>query len=339
MVADLKRRLTKVYRFEYWPWYVMYAPLLPFYVFNVLYTRRLLYFTAANPAIELGGFFGEKKYDIQQNIPEEFRVETHLIHREDPVLTDQWLSSHQLSFPLIAKPNVGERGFKVCLVKDLGELLAYQQQGFDFLIQRYYDLPIELGVLFYYNPLSKSFECSSVTQKEFLTVIGDGKSSVRSLLKEHARGRLYVSLLDLEEVAIDWDFIPQTGQVYIVHRIGNHSKGTRFINANHLISKEINNAVNTIAKGLKGIYYGRMDLKVASVENLLNAKETKIFEINGVSSEAGHIYDLPTYLHAYRDIAKEWIRIGRVSKYNIKKGVKTTPLSVFLKQIIKHFNL
>jgi hypothetical protein len=318
---------------------VLYAPLLPFYFFNVLYTRRFLYFTAANPGIELGGFFGEKKFDIQMKIPESFRVETFLVEKGDDVLNEKWLSQNQLAFPLIAKPNVGERGFKVSLIRCLEELRNYQQQGFDFLVQRYYDLPIELGVLFYYNPLSKSFECSSVTQKEFLTVLGDGKNSVRNLLLKHQRGQLYAHLLKDKDLSVNWDYVPAFAESYVVHRIGNHSKGTRFLNANHLIAQGINTAVNRIAEGMQGIHYGRMDLKVASFKSLLESKDTKVFEINGVSSEAGHIYDLPTYLHAYKDIAKEWLRIGKISKYNIKKGVKTTPFPVFLKQIIKHFNL
>ena len=40
---------------------MLYIPLLPVYVYGALRTRRLLYFTAANPGIEMGGFFGEKK--------------------------------------------------------------------------------------------------------------------------------------------------------------------------------------------------------------------------------------------------------------------------------------
>lgn len=330
---------TKVYRFEYWPWYIMYAPLVPIYIFNVLYTRKLLYFTAANPGIELGGFFGEKKYDIQQKIPVEFRVETYLVKHGSNKITQDWLDDRNLVFPVIAKPNVGERGFKVSIVHQLNELHKYQEGGFDFLVQRFYSFPVELGVLFYYNASKGCFECSSVTQKEFLTVIGDGRSTVKELLMNHKRGRLYVRVLEVEEVSIDWGYIPSNGETHIVHRIGNHSKGTRFLNANFLINQGINTTVDRIARGLSGIFYGRMDLKVASFESLLQGADTKIFEINGVSSEAGHVYDLPTYFHAYKDMAKEWVRIGKVSKLNIKKGVKTTPFPVFFKQIIKHFNL
>ncbi|MFT7230515.1 MAG: hypothetical protein ACI9GO_000984, partial [Bacteroidia bacterium] len=39
----------------------MFVPVMPVYFFGVLRTRKLLYFTAANPSIDMGGFFGEKK--------------------------------------------------------------------------------------------------------------------------------------------------------------------------------------------------------------------------------------------------------------------------------------
>ncbi len=80
---------------------------------------------------------------------------------------------------------------------------------------------------------------------------------------------------------------------------------------------------------ISGLNYGRLDLKVPSYKFLEEGRDVIIFEINGVNSEPGHIYDLPTVFGAYKDIAKHCIALIKVSTMNIKKGVKITPLKIF----------
>tara|TARA_B110000858_G_scaffold33941_1_gene37806 strand:+ start:833 stop:1060 length:228 start_codon:yes stop_codon:yes gene_type:complete len=43
-------------------------------VYGVIRTRKLLYFTAANPSIDMGGFFGERKDEILALIPNEYKA-------------------------------------------------------------------------------------------------------------------------------------------------------------------------------------------------------------------------------------------------------------------------
>jgi hypothetical protein len=131
--------------------------------------------------------------------------------------------------------------------------------------------------------------------------------------------------------------VPIANKRYEIHRIGNHIKGTRFIDANQYITDGLNLVFTELGNKVQGVYYGRYDLKVPSYEDLQKGERIKIFELNGVSSEPGHIYGLPHVFQAYRDLAWHWLRIVHISQQNIKKGVKTTPFLAFLKQMKTHF--
>ena len=64
------KRLRDRYNHEYWPWYLIYLPVFPLYLFEALRTRRAAFFTNVNPGIDMGGFFGERKSDIYALLPE-----------------------------------------------------------------------------------------------------------------------------------------------------------------------------------------------------------------------------------------------------------------------------
>jgi hypothetical protein len=173
----------KATRYEFWPWYLMFVPVMPVYFFGVLRTRKLLYFTAANPSIDMGGFFGEKKDEILALIPEKYKVRgVHVQRTLNAETAKQLLLENQFNFPVVLKPNVGERGRDVRVIHTLEEMVAYSSSQEDYLVQEYIDYPIELGVLYSKMPNASSGEVTSITEKAVLTVIGDVKSAVGDLL-------------------------------------------------------------------------------------------------------------------------------------------------------------
>ena len=315
----------------------MYLPVLPVYFYGVLRTRRLLYFTATNPSIEMGGFFGERKDEILDLIPQEYKVKGVPIYRKKSIEDLQAiLSSNNLNFPLVAKPNIGERGEGVKIVRSKEELEAYNESESDYIIQEYIDYPLELGVLFYKYPNDEAGVVSSITLKAFLSVTGDGVSSVEQLLQVSKRGRIYFPFVR-REFPERLLIVPNKNEEYTIHRIGNHVKGTRFIDANENITKKLNAAFSHLSSKVEGVYFGRYDLKVESFDHLERGEGIKIFELNGVSSEPGHIYDQSNVFRAYSSLAHHWLALVHISHQNIKKGVKTTPLLVFLKKVLNHF--
>ncbi|MGC3942924.1 MAG: hypothetical protein QM762_00035 [Chryseolinea sp.] len=104
------------------------------------------------------------------------------------------MRENNLKFPVIAKPDMGERGFKVKKIlneHDVSKYLASQQ--FDFLIQEYVDLPLEFGVFYTRFPNSRKGHVTSIVRKEMLSVTGDGNSTLRELI------------LNLDRAKLQWD--------------------------------------------------------------------------------------------------------------------------------------
>lgn len=315
----------------------MFTPMLPIYVYGVVRTGKFLYFTAANPSIDMGGFFGERKDEILDLIPQEYKAKS--VSVSGKLNTDTALlrlAENSFTLPVVLKPNIGERGNGVRVIHTIEDMVAYSESENDFLIQEYIDYPLELGILYSRLPNEQIGVVSSITEKEFLTVRGDGTSTVGELLLLAPRSRIYYPLVlsDFEERL---GIVPAVGVDYVVHRIGNHIKGTRFIDANEHITPALNETFTKLSKEVTGVFYGRYDLKVPSYADLQAGKGIKVFELNGVSSEPGHIYDQSNVFKAYYDLAEHWLRLIAISHQNIKKGVKTTPLAIFLKQVKKHF--
>ncbi len=328
--------LYKLFRFEFWPWYPMYLPLMPIYFAGVIYTRKLLYFTAVNPAIDMGGFFGEHKDEIQAILPQKYLVKSIVIRNGVLKSVESDMQRIGFGYPIIAKPIVGERGDGVKKLKNVMQLEDYAKDEANFIIQKYIDFKVELAVLFYRYPKSRQVFVSSLAEKRYLSVVGDGTSSVADLIQKNSRKRLYLPLI-IDEFPEKLRIVPLLNQEFVIHTIGNHVKGTQFINVNNRINKNIVSAVKDIVESIEGVEYGRFDLKVPSYLDFEQGKNIKIFELNGVSSEPTHIYGLPNVVLAYRDLAKHWIILIKIAKQNIKKGVKTTPFLYFFTQVKNHF--
>ncbi len=282
----------------------------------------------------MGGFFGEEKDAIMKLIPQEFKVKSKLITNTEEL--DQELQKNTWAFPLVCKPNIGERGYGVKILMNKDELVQYGNEFNEFLIQEYIDYRLELGVLYSKIPGTNKGRVSSISEKRFISVQGDGESTVRSLVNAHPRHRLYMQVLEKERSEV-LNVVPRKHVDFVVYQIGNHAKGTKFLDKNSKINEKVNAVFDKLNESVKGVYYGRYDLKVPTYEDLEKGQNIKVFELNGVSSEPGHIYDQSNIFKAHFALAKHWLRIIAIAKANIKKGVKTTPLKFFLAEIKKHF--
>ncbi|MBA4849265.1 hypothetical protein [Emticicia sp. BO119] len=331
--------LVKIFNYEYWSWWVFYLPMTPYWIFQAIRARSLTYFTAVNPSIEAGGFYGEHKSEILKYIPTEYLPATVYISPEtdfDEVLSA--LQLHKLNFPVIAKPNVGERGTLVVKILTEAQLKIYHESiKADYLIQEFIEYPIELGVLFSRMPNQQSGQVSSVTLKEFLSITGDGKSTIEELILNSTRARFQLETLR-NKLGEEIKEVLPANEKRILEPIGNHCRGTKFVNANHLINEQLHKVFTKIAMPFEGFYYGRFDMKVASYEDLYAGKNIRILELNGVSSDPGHIYDPRYYLwQAYRDLGWHWNRVAEISIENQKRGVKPLPLKEIIQIVKQHF--
>lgn len=334
-----KNRYTRFSQWEYWPYYTFYIPLFMYYLLLVIRARHAFFLTAANPAIFTGGTGMESKYNTLMKLPAELRPKTILIKPgEDVSLVKIKLNEAQISFPLIAKPDVGYRGLLVKKIKTEKELFDYlRKYKLDFLVQELIDLPVEAGLLYYRFPDEEKGKITSITLKDFLSVTGDGQKTVLDLVQEYDRALLQLERLQQTHKEV-LSLIPKKGEKIQLGSIGNHSKGTTFINGNHLI-KDIDKAVyDKLNHQIEGIYFCRYDLLCSSIEDLKTGNGIKIIEVNGIGAEPTHIYDVSkcSFFCAIKTIGQHWTLIWKLGIANHQKGVPYFPFIKMIKTLLAH---
>lgn len=309
----LSKKVTSMnwHKFEYWPWQLVYFPVFLKYIYYSIREGSPLYFYAVNPGIETGGLLIESKYSILEKIPKKYRPEMQLVDLDKINLN---------KFPIIIKPNYGERGSKVEKITSKKQFEEYKQTNpynQQYIVQEYVDLPFEVGIFYYRFPDSKKGVVSSLVIKGFLTVTGDGESTIRELMEKNFRAKKQIAQL---ENKINLDEILKKDEVKELEPIGNHSRGTTFLDGNHLITKELTKTFDELCLQIPGFYYGRFDIRAKDIEHTYKG-DFKVLELNGAKSEPAHIYQPGHPIHkSYRSLFKHWSIMRRIAQQNRKNG-------------------
>lgn len=312
----------KLKSWEYWPFGIIQAPLFPYWLYLSLKARSLVFFSASNPGILMGGMFGESKFDCLKKVPAAVRPRMLLV--KSPASSDQVIQiirESNLNFPLIFKPDLGERGWMVRKIRNESDIDLYLKAiRIDFIIQEFVDLPLEFGVFYVRYPNESKGRVTSVTGKEMLYIMGDGKRTIQELIFENDRARLQWRTLQHSYADKLNHVVPHKEKMELVS-IGNHCLGTKFLNANNLISEKLSDSFDAISRQIEGFYFGRFDLRTASVEDLENGK-VLVMELNGCGAEPAHIYQPGFSLFkAIKTLFRHWHDIYHISAENHKRGV------------------
>lgn len=310
---------TKLTQWEHWPTYMFYVPLIPYYIYKAIGARNLVFYLATNPAIKYSGNGTESKYKTTQLIPDKFRPKTVFVPASQKFqITKEQITTACIQYPLIAKPDVGFRGYLVKKIDSENELKDYlQRNDVDSIIQEFVDYKNECGIFYSRVPNQKKGEISSITLKKFLTIKGNGTSTLSELITNDERAYLYYDLLNNIHKEV-MNNVLKKNEEKVLTVIGNHSKGTQFLNGNHLICSELLKTIDAVNKQIDGWFYGRLDIKYDTFEKLKQGKDFKILEINGIISEPTHIYDArgATYFEALKSIKNHWKKISQIARTN-----------------------
>lgn len=279
-----------------------------------------------------GGAFLTSKYKVLKHLDKSNLPTTVLVQPKTSFSDiEQLLIENKIAYPLIVKPDKGERGKGVEKINTSKDLRLHHKrfEQITFLIQEYIDYTIELGILFFWDKNDKPI-ISSVTQKSFCSITGNGTDCFGTLVqqKERIQHRIKIIRKRFEK---QWNTIPSDGEKILLEPIGNHNKGTMFLDARHMLSTEMLHWTKSCAEKVPGFDYGRFDIKIKqwNAFSSTNKNDIKIMEVNGVNSEPCHIYD-PSYtlIKTYKDIFYHMRIIYELSKQ--KKRAKDR-LMPFLK--------
>ena len=309
--------------------YVFHFPTAIYYLWLSLRSRSFFYFSAANPSMWLGGMKGESKRDIYNILPQEHIPFTHFFSAEaGPSEVKALMGDKQLTYSIVLKPDVGERGKRVSTINNDEELSAYLGSNQkDFILQTYVDYPIEVSLFYYRMPNEDKGHLSALTIKKPLFVRGDGHSIVEQLMQRHPRANCVIGIIEASNPAL-LSYLPKPNELVMVAPKGTHAKGSMFLNGNKYITPELVLFIDQLSKRIPGFYYGRFDIRCRSLAALARGEDFKILELNGAGGEPSIIYDPRTkLLAAYKQIFHHMNVLYKIACMNHERGVPYTSLS------------
>ncbi|SDL94500.1 ATP-grasp domain-containing protein [Chryseobacterium taihuense] len=319
---NLKLRFHKITHWEYWSVYSIYLPLFPVWLYCAYKARTLLFFHGANPSIKYGGMAMESKKEIYDLIPENWIPKTVFASSEisfNEIVSE--LKSQTINFPVIAKPNIGLKGLGVVEIKNTAELENYHQNNrYDFLIQEKINFTNEVGIFYHRFPDETKGKITGMVKKEFLSVKGNGKNSLKELVMENPRSAFQIKAIEQNLESEMQKIIPENEEILLIP-FGSHTRGAKFIDISSEITEKLEQKIDEICIQTKGFYYGRLDVMYENMELLKEGKNFKIIEINGSKSEPTHMYDPKHSLFfAWKEITRHWKIMAEISRKNHNKG-------------------
>jgi membrane protein DedA with SNARE-associated domain len=336
-------RWQRLSRWEFWSPWVFYVPVAAYIVLLMIRHRSVTIFTAANPGIPDGGFIGESKFAILRALSSggDSTARAVLLPGDLPLdrrvrLATQFINNAGLIMPVVLKPDQGQRGTGVVIVRSPVDLPSrLRELPRDAILQEYVDGQ-EFGVFYIRHPDWPRGRVVSITRKCFPAVIGDDRRTLEELILDDARGvclehvhrRVHASRLSR---------VLAQGEILQLVEIGSHCRGAVFLDASHLWTPELESAIEAIASRFEGFHFGRFDMRVPSIDDFQRGINLKVLELNGVTSEPTHIYDPANSVStAYRVLFEQWRVAFEIGAANVARGARPVRVRNLVRRIRRY---
>lgn len=318
----MKKRLQKITNWELWNFYVLYFPIGPVWLWYCLRSWSFWFFSSSNPTITFGGFEGEGKKEMYDQLPAHLVPKTiYIMHDWDFDKVKAAIAASAFTYPFIVKPDVGMKGILFRKIDNEEQLHKYHDKvPVEYIIQDLVELPVEVSVFYYRYPWEQKGVVSGFINKELLHVKGDGILTLKELVEAHPRARYRMEEMEHRHGHRFNRVIP-ANEIFYLSYAGNHNRGAHFTNLHNEIDENIHQVFDELSHYTDKFYYGRYDIKTTSIEDLKAGKNFLILEFNGCGAEPNHIYDCGMNIwKAYGVILHHWKALYRISRYNHKNG-------------------
>ncbi len=325
--AGLERRA----RWEFWPAWLLYLPMMP-YAAYLAARYGLTTPTLVNPALPLGGIVGESKSAILGLLPPGAAAPFALIEPGDATQRAAQVESARASgswgWPVVLKPDVGERGEGVAVVHTPSDVAAYLERHPEPIVaQRYHPGPFEAGVFYARFPGAARGRIISITLKRFAVITGDGVSTLAQLVWRHPRYRLQAGIY-LANLGPRASSVPAPGERVRLGVLGNHCRGALFLDGHAHATPALLDAIDAIGRATPGFQFGRFDLRYEREDDLAAGRHLTVIELNGLLSESTHMYDpaMP-FWEGQRVIRAQWKLACEIGAAQRRLGHKPPPIA------------
>ena len=335
------KRLT---HWEFWPAKAIYPPVFLYVMFLGLRYRSISLASLANPMVRCGGFIDESKIEILRKLQEaEAPIAPYVVldprrpTNELIELVKQAQESWYCGYPIVVKPDHGERGKGVTIVKTAEQLrkLLPKLEG-PHIAQRYIDGQ-EFGLFYCRYPGEDQGRITSITRKIYTSVTGDGKTDLEHLILKDDRAVCSARAF-LKQHQELLHRVPGDGEKVKLVEIGTHARGSLFLDACDLATPALRERMDAICKKIDGFHLGRFDLKVPNDEALKKGEGISIIELNLLTSEPTHIYD-PQHniFYAWKTLIRQWRTAYEIADINRKAGMKPISHMEALIKVWSHY--
>lgn len=312
---------------EFWSPWIFYTPLIPWIAWLGIKYRSLSVCTAANPFLSDGGFIGESKSEILRCLdPEDSATLPFCLLQDSPDaaqrlrLFEAFQKENDLDYPLVLKPDRGQRGAGVYIARNSAAAFDYLcGMRCDVLAQAYAP-GLEFGVFYIRHPKDTKGFIFSLTRKQMIHITGNGKHTLRRLILDHPRAVCSYKL-HFQRWAEHLYEIPAKGEIIRLTELGTHCRGSLFLNGSDCITEALRDRIQTISDAIPHFHFGRFDLKAPDEKALREGRDLKIIELNGLTSEATHIYDPSiSFFESHRVLREQWSRAFQIGATNRDLG-------------------
>jgi hypothetical protein len=317
-----KNIFQRLINWELWNFYILYFPISFVWFWYCLRSGSFWFFSSSNPTITFGGFEGEGKKEMYDQLPINLVPRTiYIKHDWDYEYVKKQIEAAGFSYPFIVKPDVGMKGILFRKIESEEQMIKYHERiPVEYIVQDLVELPVEVSVFYYRHPNNKHGVVSGFIQKELLHVVGDGTNSLRQLIEKHPRAKHRMEEMKHRHGHRFDRTIPE-GEIFYLSYAGNHNRGAQFTNLHREIDADLHNVFDELSHHTDKFYYGRYDIKTTAIEDLKQGKNFLVLEFNGCGAEPNHIYDCGMSIwQAYGVILQHWKALFHISQFNHMNG-------------------
>ncbi|MEJ6568068.1 MAG: hypothetical protein QNL80_04325 [Akkermansiaceae bacterium] len=325
-------RWQRLVRWEFWPVWAVYPPVLLWWVVEAIRYGGWTLWTNCNPGMLASGMAMESKGGILDAFegPEgAVRTAKYLRMKEGDDFSKMaaWMEKENLSFPIVLKPDLGLRGQGVEIVKDETTARRWISECRDGIVVQELIGGMEFGVHWAKSPNSEKGEIASLCGKLPQFLAGDGERTLEELILLDERAVMMTAYY-FSKYEDQLNRVLPEGEKFTLAPIGTHSRGAVFTDERKLVTPGLVAAFDELGARYEGFHFGRYDVKVPCVEDFKAGRNIVILELNGVTGEPAHIYQ-PGYpwWKGMRDLCLHFSSATQIGAAHRDRGVDPPTLS------------
>src|SRR6266700_1193344 len=168
----LRNFLFRLTHWETWHYLAKYIPIIPAWFWYCIRSRSFWFFTPSNPTLTFGGFEGESKKEMYDQLPPgTYPSSIYISHTMSFGEAEKIFTGHGFQYPFVVKPDVGMMGFLFRKMERESEFRLYHDKvPVNYIIQEFVNYPVEVSVFYYRIPGQQSGKITGFLKKEFLEV-------------------------------------------------------------------------------------------------------------------------------------------------------------------------